>query len=128
MIPFSDRNENIDDVSVQDLPPSESACIVFTRTFPEKEEVMPRGKQSKGQCTYCKTEIAKNSITKHLSTCEKRQAIMCEAEHSKRDQETLYHLRIQDAWRPDFWLDVEIVILLSDIWYHVVVDLEDCCE
>lgn len=90
---------------------------------------MPRGKQSKGQCVYCKIEGAKNGMAKHLTTCEKRQALMHEAEHSKRDRETLYHLRIQDAWRPDFWLDVEIGSsrTLKDLDFYLRSIWLECC-
>lgn len=69
---------------------------------------MPRTKQSKGQCTYCNAELAKNTVTKHLSTCPKRQAIIAQAEQKKGKTETLYHLRVQDAWRKEFWLDIEM--------------------
>ena len=69
---------------------------------------MPRAKQSKGICTYCNTEIAKNAVTKHLSTCPKHQAIIEQAQRKKGKAETLYHLRVQDAWRKEFWLDIEM--------------------
>ncbi len=69
---------------------------------------MPRGKQSKGRCSYCETEVTKSGIAKHLATCGKRHAVISNAEQRKESQETLSHLRVQDAWRPDFWLDLEI--------------------
>lgn len=69
---------------------------------------MPRGKQPKGKCAYCGQEITKNGVTKHLSTCPRRQAIVEKAEHKRVNRETLYHLRVQDAWRSEFWLDLEM--------------------
>lgn len=70
---------------------------------------MPRIKPSKGQCAYCGTEIAKNSVSKHLSTCSERQSIIQQAERKKGASETLYHLRVQDTTAgADFWLDLEM--------------------
>jgi hypothetical protein len=69
---------------------------------------MPRGKQSKGTCNYCGEEIAKSGVTKHLSACPKRQAIIKKAEGKKAASEALYHLRVQDMWRSEFWLDLEM--------------------
>lgn len=69
---------------------------------------MPRGKQSKGTCAYCGQEITKNGVAKHLSSCPKRQTIIETAERRKAKSEVLYHLRVQDAWRSEFWLDLEI--------------------
>jgi len=69
---------------------------------------MPRGKQSKGTCSYCGEEIAKSGVTKYLSACPKRQAIIEKAEEKKAASESLYHLRVQDMWRSEFWLDLEM--------------------
>lgn len=69
---------------------------------------MPRGKPSMGKCSYCGSEIAKSGATKHLSACPKRKTIIEEAERKKAKSETLYHLRVQDAWRSEFWLDLEM--------------------
>jgi hypothetical protein len=69
---------------------------------------MPRGKQSKGQCTYCQTEIVKNVVTKHLATCPQRQAIIQQAEKKKGKTETLFHLRAQPAHSKEFWIDIEM--------------------
>lgn len=69
---------------------------------------MPRGKQSKGKCAYCGQEMIKSRIVKHLATCPQRQELINKAEHKKAGNETLYHLRVQDAWRSEFWLDLEM--------------------
>jgi hypothetical protein len=69
---------------------------------------MPRGKQSKGKCSYCKQEMTKSAMTKHLPNCSKRQEIITKAEQSKAQAETLYHLRVQDAYQSEFWLDLEM--------------------
>ncbi len=69
---------------------------------------MPRGKQSKGRCGFCEQKITKGGVTKHLSACAKRQAILEKAERQKIGSETLYHLRVQDAGQSEFWLDLEM--------------------
>ncbi|MEB3338376.1 MAG: hypothetical protein VKJ46_12995, partial [Leptolyngbyaceae bacterium] len=69
---------------------------------------MPRGKQSKGTCAYCGKEIAKGSISKHLSACPQRQEAIAKAEQKKAKPEKLYHLRVQDAYQNEYWLDLEM--------------------
>jgi len=69
---------------------------------------MPRTKQSKGQCTYCKAEMTKNVVTKHLSTCTQHQALIQQAEAKTGKKETLFHLRAQSAHNKEFWFDVEM--------------------
>ena len=68
---------------------------------------MPR-KQSKAKCLYCGAEYAKNGMTKHLEVCEKRQEAIQKAGQGKTKSETLYHLRVQDAFLKEFWLDMEM--------------------
>jgi hypothetical protein len=69
---------------------------------------MPRGKQSQGKCAYCSKEISKGSVKKHLATCAQRQEKIAAAEQKKGTSQTLYHLRVQDAYTRDFWLDLEV--------------------
>jgi len=65
-------------------------------------------KQSKGTCLYCGKELSKAGMTKHLVTCPQRQEAIATAEHKKGSSEALYHLRIQDAYSSQFWLDLEM--------------------
>jgi hypothetical protein len=65
-------------------------------------------KQSKGACAYCGKEMAKGAMTKHLGTCGKRLEAIAQAEAGKAIPETLFHLRVQDAYRKEFWLDLEM--------------------
>ncbi len=65
-------------------------------------------KQSKGTCVYCGKELTKAGMTKHLATCPERQAAIATAEGKKGTSEHLYHLRVQDAYNSDFWLDLEM--------------------
>jgi hypothetical protein len=91
---------------------------------------MPRGKQSKGTCAYCGTEIAKNGVTKHLSACSERQTAIQQAERKKSASETLYHLRVQDASTgSDFWLDLEMrgSKTLKDLDFYLRGIWLECC-
>lgn len=90
---------------------------------------MPRGKQLKGTCEYCGQEIGKDLITKHLSACPKRQMIIEKAEHGKAKNERLYHLRVQDARRSEFWLDLEMrgSATLNDLDYYLRAIWLECC-
>ncbi len=82
---------------------------------------MPRGKPSKGKCAYCGAEIAERGATKHLSACSKRQTIIGKAERKKAESETLYHFRVKDAQRSEFWLDLEMrgSSTLKDLDYYL---------
>jgi hypothetical protein len=90
---------------------------------------MPTGKQTKGTCTYCGTAIAKGSVTKHLSTCAKRQEIVEKAEAKKTKSETLYRLRVQDAYVKDFWLDLEMrgTSTLNELDHYLRAIWLECC-
>ena len=50
---------------------------------------MPRGKQSKGSCRYCETEITKGGVAKHLAACPQRRIVIEKAEQGKAKKETL---------------------------------------
>lgn len=69
---------------------------------------MARKSQSRGTCTYCSEEFAKTGAGRHLKKCNKRVETILSAETSKRPIENLWHLRIQDAYAKDFWLDLEM--------------------
>lgn len=70
---------------------------------------MPKEKQLKGKCTYCGQEVMKNTVAKHLQTCPQRQELITKSEQKKGNgSETLYHLRVEDAYGGDFWLDLEM--------------------
>jgi hypothetical protein len=69
---------------------------------------MPGKKQSKGNCAFCDKELSKGGMSKHLATCAARQSAIEKAAQKKGPDETLYHLRIQDSYRPEFWLNLEM--------------------
>lgn len=67
---------------------------------------MAKRAQSKGTCQYCGAAVTKSAVTKHLAACQERQSTI-ESAGQKSKPQTLYHLRVQDAYAKDFWLDVE---------------------
>jgi hypothetical protein len=90
---------------------------------------MPRGKQSRGQCAFCGYETTKGSMSRHLATCLQRQERIAGAESTKRKPETLYYLRMQDAWGGKFWLDLEVrgSATLQDIDAYLRAIWLECC-
>jgi hypothetical protein len=90
---------------------------------------MPQRKQSKGICTYCGKEMAKGGATKHLATCPQRQAAIAKADGSKAASETLYHLRVEDLYQKDFWLDLEMggAKTLKDLDTYLRAIWLECC-
>src|SRR5438477_520529 len=90
---------------------------------------MSRGKQSRGQCSFCGYETTKGSMTKHLATCPQRQTHIASAAQTNRTSEMLYHLRMYDAYSSDFWLDVEArgSAKLKDIDSYLRAIWRGCC-
>ena len=66
---------------------------------------MPRMPETRGTCAYCGEILTKRSVDKHLLTCEKRQAAL---KASSQPAETLWRLRVQDAYSKMFWLELEM--------------------
>ncbi len=69
---------------------------------------MPRRPQSRGCCAYCGQEAARSGMSKHLATCPQRRAIIDAVNGKKGVSETLFHLRVQDNYGGDFWLNLEM--------------------
>ncbi|MBS1789410.1 MAG: hypothetical protein JST85_16915 [Acidobacteria bacterium] len=90
---------------------------------------MPRTQAVNGICAYCEQEVAKNAVTKHLSTCPQRREALAKAEASKNKSENLYHLRIQAAYLKDFWLDLEMrsSATLEDLDEYLRAIWLECC-
>jgi hypothetical protein len=68
-------------------------------------------------------------VTKHLATCPSRQAAIAKAETGKAASEMLYHLRIEDAYRREFWLDLEMrgAKSLKDLDTYLRAIWLECC-
>lgn len=69
---------------------------------------MARKKQSRGICTYCGKKFSRGGMIRHLEACPQRKAVFIEADKQRFDKIMLYHLRAEDAWSSDFWLDLEV--------------------
>lgn len=69
---------------------------------------MPRRPQTKGTCAFCATEIGKGTVARHLAACAPHQDALTKAGSGKAVAQTLFHLRVQDAYDASFWLDLEM--------------------
>ena len=90
---------------------------------------MPRGKADRGKCEYCGEELAKNAVTKHLAACDKRKAVIAAADQKKGASETLYHLRAENPYLKQFWLDLEVrgAATLKDLDHYLREIWLECC-
>ena len=90
---------------------------------------MARKKQSKGSCSYCGKEMAKGGMTRHLATCSKRGEVIKEFQTKPDASELLYHLRVEDAWGGDFWLNLEMRgrATLEDLDNYLRAIWLECC-
>jgi hypothetical protein len=90
---------------------------------------MPR-KQSKAVCSYCGDEYAKAGMTRHLENCKKHMEAIDKADQRKAQSETIYYLRVQDAYRKMYWLDIEISAsaTLKDLDSYLRHIWLECCD
>jgi hypothetical protein len=65
----------------------------------------------------------------HLLACAKRQEAQTEADKTKRQKQTLYHLQVKDAWSGDFWLQLEMRggATLADLDAYLRAIWLECC-
>jgi hypothetical protein len=90
---------------------------------------MTKGKQSRGKCAFCGREMAKGGLTRHLAACTKRQEAMRAADQKRGRGQALYHLQVQDAWRGDYWLHLEMKgsATLEDLDDYLRAIWLECC-
>ena len=69
---------------------------------------MSRPKQTKGTCSFCQQEVTKGTSLKHVGACWNRLAAIEAAEAGPGAPDTLYYLRVQDAYVKAYWLDLEV--------------------
>ncbi len=64
---------------------------------------------SKGICSFCQSEIAKNTMTQHLKHCKQRAAaIAAEAESSTEAQKSrLLYIIVEGHYNPQYWIHLE---------------------
>ena len=69
---------------------------------------MTRKPQSRGTCVFCDKEMTKGGLSRHLKTCQQRQAAIAKTDQQSGKVEPIYHLQVQDSWNSDFWLHLEM--------------------
>jgi len=90
---------------------------------------MPDNKQSGGTCQYCNREVTRRGVTRHLSTCPERGAVIERIERTTGPDDRLYHLRAQDKWSDDYWLDMEMrgSATLQNLDHYLRAIWLECC-
>ena len=90
---------------------------------------MARRKQSLGKCAFCGREMTKGGLTRHLPGCSQRQEAIGTTNQKPGRKQKLYHLRVQDAWQPDFWLHLEMngSATLVDLDHYLRAIWLECC-
>jgi hypothetical protein len=56
---------------------------------------------------YCENVVSKANVARHLAGCAGRRQAIERAEQNPGTPETLIHLRVQDKYRGEYWLDLE---------------------
>lgn len=69
---------------------------------------MAERKRTRGACSYCGRELTRSGMARHLSTCEKRGAVIAAADQKPGEAIPLVHLQVQPAWGGDHWLHLEV--------------------
>ena len=90
---------------------------------------MAAGKQPRGVCVFCGRESTKGGLTRHLASCGARKDAVRAADAGSGRGGDQIHLRVQDAWRSEFWLDLEISgsAALRDLDRYLRAIWLDCC-
>ncbi len=86
-------------------------------------------KQSRGLCSYCGKALSKGGMVKHLDSCAARKEAIAKAEKRKAKPELLFHLRVQDVYSSDYWLDLEMrgSKTLKDLDFYLREIWLECC-
>jgi hypothetical protein len=73
--------------------------------------------------------MTKGGLTRHLPTCSQRQEAISTTNQKPGRKQKLYHLRVQDAWQPDFWLHLEMngSATLVDLDHYLRAIWLECC-
>ncbi|MCP4403965.1 MAG: plasmid pRiA4b ORF-3 family protein [bacterium] len=69
---------------------------------------MARRKQTKGACVFCKKEMTRGGMAKHLPSCSQHRKASEAADAGKTKEQGLYRLQVQDAWQGVYWLHLEM--------------------
>ena len=90
---------------------------------------MSRRKQTRGKCVFCGREMTRGGLAKHLSSCPQRQEVIHTVVGKRGKTLPIYHLQVQDAWRGDFWLHLEMKgsATLADLDHYLRAIWLECC-
>ena len=90
---------------------------------------MARRKQSRGKCAFCGREMTRGGLVRHLKACPQREEATRAANQEPGQEQILYHLQVQDAWRGDFWLHLEMrgSATLADLDHYLRAIWLECC-
>ncbi len=85
---------------------------------------------STGKCAFCGEVTTHRAMPRHLRGCDARQAAADAASRGgKAPTEALFHLRLQDKYREEYWLDVEMrgaaTFAELDAWLRAI--WLECC-
>ena len=90
---------------------------------------MAERRQPRGKCGYCERDFSVGGMIRHLSACPRRKETVAEVDGKRGRSVKLYHLRAQDEWRKDFWLDLEVEgsAILDDLDDYLRCIWLECC-
>jgi DNA-directed RNA polymerase subunit RPC12/RpoP len=79
---------------------------------------------------YCNTELERRVMTRHLTGCRARRAVIEQAEQREIASERLYHLFVEDAYNAEFWLHLEMrgTSTLKELDYYLRCIWLECCN
>jgi hypothetical protein len=71
------------------------------------QERMTR-RASKGACGFCGKTFGKAAITRHLASCQVRQAATAPARATRARKTRLFHLVVEGKYAPEYWMHLEV--------------------
>lgn len=90
---------------------------------------MARKKQSYGLCAFCGEKYAKGGMRRHLNACPQRHQAIATADQNEKKAVILHNLQVQDAWRTEYWLNLEMkdTATLRDLDRYLRAIWLECC-
>ena len=76
---------------------------------------------TKGKCEFCGKTYTGRGMARHLQACAQRKVAILEAKWLKSRPQPIYHIVVQDAWNPDYWLHLDVNAKAT------LGDLDDIC-
>lgn len=91
---------------------------------------MSRRPENPGICAFCGESMTKRGVLSHLKKCVAWRKIQENTAVSNRPEGHIWHLRVQDMYDPDFWLDLDMDgrATLDRLDYYLRAIWLECCE